>query len=84
MGSTVISDTEIFDNFLQEGFEFTKLQKVCIQEKKKKINPKRPQTNPVKRKMQNWDKSEYAKTKNPAYGRQSISRPMRIVAPMPQ
>ena len=24
------------------------------------------------------------KTKNPAYGRQSISRPMRIVAPIPQ
>ena len=32
-------------------------------------------------KLQRWTKSI---KKNPAYGRQSISRPMRIVAPIPQ
>ena len=37
----------------------------------------------MKLKNSNCDKTQL-KLKNPAYGRQSISRPMRIVAPMPQ
>ena len=57
-------------------------EKLNLQQNSKSSNRDKTKKNQIGKTLKD---SNYNKTKkNPAYGRQSISRPMRIVAPIPQ